>query len=121
MMKEQLDSKTNVTPEAVLAIAKSTELFIAYLTKSALELSEKEKRKTVAYKDIGNLIVALAHGFTAAVNAKIVIQRTAVVSSRDSLVFLEDLIPSKMAFIQAKKLAEDVSAQRLAYGDDPDA
>eukprot|EP01134_Creolimax_fragrantissima_P002959 CFRG2959T1 len=89
IMKEQIDTKFNIREEAVIAIAKSTELFLCKITRLAYENSEKDKRKGIAYRDVA-----------------------AVVASSENLIFLEDLIPEKIRYLEAKKLLEGLGSKQ---------
>ncbi|KAI9016698.1 histone-fold-containing protein [Hyaloraphidium curvatum] len=86
IMKEDKDVQ-KLSQDGVVAVAFSTEIFLGYLLERAYEYAQKDKRKTVMYKDIA-----------------------AAVRDIEQLEFLRDVIPAPLPLKDAMKLSKDIQA-----------
>ncbi|KAJ4460530.1 putative DNA polymerase epsilon subunit 4 [Paratrimastix pyriformis] len=88
IMKQDPDLKM-VKEEAVLLVAKATERFIEFLAREAVNSMNADKRKSILYKDLANVV--LVH--------------------QDTLEFLQDVIPEK---VTVKKVKEALAKKKPA-------
>ncbi|KAI9597309.1 histone-fold-containing protein [Syncephalis fuscata] len=79
--------------DAVFLISIATELFLQRMAKSSINYAHNEKRKTIAYKDVAN-----------------------VVADTDHLDFLTDIIPQTMPIVKAAKKRRELDSKTGTRG-----
>lgn len=83
IMKEDPDVE-KVSADAVFCVTAATEIFVEYLTQHAYQYTKRDKRKTMAYRDVVNAVLEV-----------------------EQFDFLQDVIPQSMP---AKQIREDQAA-----------
>ncbi|KAI8053407.1 histone-fold-containing protein [Syncephalis plumigaleata] len=92
IIKEDRDIVT-CSADAVFLISIATELFLQRMAKSSINYAHNEKRKTIAYKDVAN-----------------------VVADTDHLDFLSDIVPQTLPIVKAAKKRRELDHQSSTAG-----